>query len=74
MVACGLLGADYFVNSSYKPNAEVKRYDIPCEADGRANRLVCTQAHNSSLDGDYECGRRAGRYICLIGSLDYNMG
>mmetsp|Transcript_44096 Transcript_44096/g.127515 ORF Transcript_44096/g.127515 Transcript_44096/m.127515 type:complete len:667 (-) Transcript_44096:118-2118(-) len=73
MIGCGLAGGNYFVNGSYKANAEVRSYGIPCENDGAGDDSFCTQAYNSTLDGDYPCGYRDGRYICLVGSLDYNM-
>eukprot|EP00927_Polykrikos_kofoidii_P032190 TRINITY_DN27498_c0_g1_i1.p1 TRINITY_DN27498_c0_g1~~TRINITY_DN27498_c0_g1_i1.p1 ORF type:complete len:624 (-),score=63.98 TRINITY_DN27498_c0_g1_i1:104-1975(-) len=74
MMLCGLLGGDYFVNGTYKANAEIRRYGITCDVDGKADDSLCTKAANSLLDADYPCKMRRSNYTCLVGSLDYNDG
>eukprot|EP00927_Polykrikos_kofoidii_P024834 TRINITY_DN22470_c0_g1_i1.p1 TRINITY_DN22470_c0_g1~~TRINITY_DN22470_c0_g1_i1.p1 ORF type:complete len:622 (+),score=59.30 TRINITY_DN22470_c0_g1_i1:214-2079(+) len=73
MLLCCLLGGDYFVNGTYKANAEIKRFGIPCDRNGEADETMCRKgANGTNLDVDYPCGRRRGKYTCLVGSLDYN--
>merc|ERR1712039_639272 len=94
MMGCAFWGAEYFVNDSYKANADVTSVNIPCDPDGLGKSVCkrewvlsqtvnpCIGMHGISriedcarlLDPDrsYPCGKRDGKNLCLIGSLDYN--
>jgi len=82
MIGCGMAGGDYFVNGSYKANAQIISLGIDCMGDdGSKDSSKCAKGlpaffgnYTILLDADYKCGERDERYICLVGSLDYNMG